>query len=236
MNDSDQAVNFKLTGRKLSKPLTRMTKAESSPWPDYKPTPSGRDKSKARTDYQLNERSFQNRDITYYLQQPETHSFRLFHDYTEERVGIDKYVNIVRAGSKASDPEAMLLDTGEQLKVETLKGQQISDKGIDIGTTPTANSEVIVIWFDAIQSGQSKRLRITETYTDPNRYLLHNDQLVWDRSLGRNRNTVVLPKGWALTTNSIPAKVSLTDDGRIQMRYINGRPDAIDVLLNAQRR
>jgi hypothetical protein len=236
MNDSDQAANYKLTARKLKKPLTAIDKKQNSPWPNHQPQPSGRDKSKARTDYQLNERAFQNRDITYYLQQPETHSFRLFHDYTEERIGIDKYVNIVRAGSKASDPEAMLLDTGEALKVETLKGQEISEKDIDIGSEPTANSEVIVIWFDAIKQGQSKRLRITETYTDPNRYLLHNNQLVWDRSLGRNRNTVVLPDGWVLTTNSIPAKISLTDEGRVQMRYINGRPDAVDVLLNAQRR
>ncbi len=236
MNDSDQAANFKLTGRKLSKPFSIIKPTDKSPWPNYQPQSSGRDKAKARLNYSFNERAFQNRDITYFLQQPETGAFRLFHDYTEEREGVDKYVNIVRTGSKASNPEAMLLDTGEALKVETLKGKQISEKGIDIGAEPTAMSEVIVIWFDAVQQGQSKRLRITETYTDPNRYLLHNNQLVWDRSLGRNRNTVVLPDGWALTTNTIPAKISLTDDGRVQMRYINGRPDAIDVLLNAQRK
>ncbi|TDF38222.1 hypothetical protein EYS14_11040 [Alteromonadaceae bacterium M269] len=236
MNNSDQAVTYKVTGRKLKKPITASAQKNNSPWPDYQETPSGRDKSKARLDYQLNERAFQNRDITYYLQQPETNAFRLFHDYTEKREGIDKYVNIVRAGSKATDPEAVILDTGEQLKIDTLNGEQISKKNIDLGFEPTPETEAIVIWFDPVKKGQSKRLRITETYTDPNRYLLHNNELVWDRSLGRNRNTVVLPDGWLLTTNSIPAKISLTAEGKVQMRYINDRPDAIDVLIKGKRR
>ena len=44
------------------------------------------------------------------------------------------------------------------------------------------------------------RLRIWETYTDANRYVLtgsgENAEFVWDRSFGRPRNAVVLPAGW----------------------------------------
>ena len=36
----------------------------------------------------VSERSFQDRDIVYFLQQPETNSFFLYHDYTESRLGM----------------------------------------------------------------------------------------------------------------------------------------------------
>ena len=50
----------------------------------------------------LDERAHQNRKIVYFLQQPETHAFDLYHDYTESRAGTGTYVNIVRTGSTAS--------------------------------------------------------------------------------------------------------------------------------------
>ena len=54
----------------------------------------------------LSERAYQDRDIVYFLQQPETHSFSLYHDYTESRPGINGYANVVRQGSVASHPSA----------------------------------------------------------------------------------------------------------------------------------
>lgn len=189
----------------------------------------------ARIDYEFTERAFENRDITYFLMQPETHSFRLFHDYTETRAGTDRYLNVVRAGSEASDPEAVLLDTGERLRVETLRGEQITRRGLEVGNV-TAETEVVAIWFDPVPAGGSVRLRITETYTDPGRYLLHDGELVWDRSFGRARNTVVLPDGWFLTANSVPGVVDETEDGGIRLRHINDRPGDIDVFIKAKRR
>jgi hypothetical protein len=38
----------------------------------------------------LSERAHQDRDIVYFLQQPETHAFSLYHDYTESRVGCER--------------------------------------------------------------------------------------------------------------------------------------------------
>jgi len=75
----------------------------------------------------LNERARQDREIVYFLQQPETHAFDLYHDYTESRPGVDNYLNVVRGGSKASNPSALILDTGEKLKVETLAGSKITE-------------------------------------------------------------------------------------------------------------
>ena len=64
----------------------------------------------------VSERAFQDREIVYFLKQPETHAFSLYHDYTETREGVDKYVNVVRAGSTVSEPSAKMLDTGEVLE------------------------------------------------------------------------------------------------------------------------
>ena len=203
----------------------------------YNPgTGTARDQSKARIGYQFSERAFQDRDIVYYLQQPETHSFLLYHDYTESRTGMDRYLNIVRTGSKASNPSAIILDTGEQLKVESFTGEAITERGININSEIKPETEVVAIWFDPVKEGESKRLRITETYTDPNRYVVYKDQLVWDRSFGRNRNTVVLPKGWFLTSSSIPAVISQNENGLTKLRFVNDRPDNIDVFIKAQRK
>jgi hypothetical protein len=190
----------------------------------------------ARVGYTFDERAFQDREIVYFLLQPETHSFRLYHDYTETRPGVDRYLNVVRAGSSASDPEAYLLDTGERLTVETLKGSAILERGIELSRPPVDDTEVVVIWFDPAGEGESRRLRIWETYTDPGRYLHVDGELVWDRNFGRPRNAVVLPEGWYLTTSAIPAVVSETEDGRIRLDFWNDGPQGIQVFVKALRR
>ncbi len=184
----------------------------------------------------LSERARQDRTIVYFLKPPETHAFELYHDYTETKQGEDKYLNVVRAGSRASDPSARILDTGEALKVETLRGEAIRKAGLDIGEEVKAETEVVVVRYPPVPRGGSWRLRISETYTDPGSYRQDGEELVWDRTLGRPRNAVVLPAGWYLTVCSIPATVSETADGRIRLDFVNPRPDEIAVLLRARRR
>jgi hypothetical protein len=184
----------------------------------------------------LTERAHQDRDIVYFLQQPQTHSFDLYHDYTESRPGMDKYVNVVRKGSRASKPSAKILDTGEVLKVETLRGEEIGRAKIDIGEPVQPDSEAVVIRFPAVQQGRSVRLRISETYTDEKSYRVEGEELVFDRTFGRARNAVVLPAGWYLTASAIPAVVSQMPDGRIRLDFVNPRPDEIAVLIRAKRR
>ena len=183
----------------------------------------------------LDERAHQNREIVYFLQQPETHAFDLYHDYTESRVGTSTYLNIVRAGSSVSNPRARNLDTGEDLPHEVLKGDAITRARLDVPDV-TPQTEVVVFRFPAIRNGTSIRLRMFETYTDSARYALQGDQFLWDRSFGRPTNAVVLPAGWMLTNSSVPATVSELPDGRIRLDFINPRTDEIAVLITARRR
>ena len=184
----------------------------------------------------LAERAHQDREIVYFLREPDTHAFDLYHDYTEAREGMDRYINVVRQGSTVANPSARILDTGEALKPEILKGEAIRAAQLDIGEPVRPDSEIVLIRFPPVARGASVRLRISETYTDPARYKMEGDELVWDRSFGRPRNAVVLPAGWMLTASSIPATVSLTEDGRIRLDFVNPRPDEIAVLIKAKKR
>jgi len=184
----------------------------------------------------LSERAHQDRDIVYFLQQPETHAFSLYHDYTESHEGADKYLNVVREGSTVSDPSAYILDTGEKLPVKMMTGADLIAAKIDAGESVNPTTQVVLIPFAPVKKGQSIRLRISETYTAPTSYKLDGDELVFDRSLGRPRNAVVLPAGWYLTTSAIPATVTQLPDGRIRLDFWNGRPDSVDVLIKAKRR
>lgn len=183
----------------------------------------------------LGERARQNREIVYFLQQPETHAFDLYHDYTESRPGTSTYLNVVRAGSTVSNPRARDLDTGSELAWEVLKGDAITRAKLDVPSV-TPHTEVVVFRFPPVTAGASLRLRMFETYTDTARYRLVGDELVWDRAFGRPANAVVLPLGWMLTNSAIPATVSTLPDGRVRLDFLNPRPDEIAVLITARRR
>ncbi len=217
-----------LKARALARPQPTPTSPQS-------PTPAAGGPDPPLGDLPVPERAAQDAEIVYFLNPPETHSFGLYHDYTEKREGADRYLNLVRAGSRVSNPSARILDTGEALSTETLRGEEIRKAGLPVSPVGS-DTEVVLVRFPAVKKGQSVRLRIEETYTDPTRYGLVDDELVWHRSFGRPYNDVVLPEGWYLTVCSIPATVSRMPDGRIRLSFINPRPDSIDVFLKARRR
>jgi Tfp pilus assembly protein PilF len=165
----------------------------------------------------LGERARQSREIVYFLNDPATHSFDLYHDYTETRPGTGAYLNIVRAGSTVSNPRAKNLDTGEDLKWD-IRG------------------DTVFFRFTPVKQGETMRIRMYETYTDTARYKVVGDEMIWDRSFGRPFNAVVLPQGWILTNSSIPATVSRVGEGRTRLDFVNARPDEIAVLITARPR
>ena len=136
----------------------------------------------------------------------------------------------------ASHPSARVLDTGEELQAHEMSGAEMIASKINVGETVAPTARVVVIPFAPLQAGQTLRLRIAETYTAPLSYRVEGDELVFDRSLGRPRNAVVLPSGWYCTFSAVPALVSRLPDGRVRLDYWNDRPEPVDVLLKARRR
>ncbi len=182
------------------------------------------------------ERANQDREILYELPEPPSHPFRITHDYTERREGVKHYFNVVRTGSRVSDPESIDLDSGENLKWETLTGKQIKERKLPLPNVKDGAEVVVTFFARPVAKGSSVRLRLKETYTDPKSYYLDGDELVWDRSFGRLRNTVVLPPGWRLTALESPATIQTLSDGRVVVFVVNPRNDDVRVYLRARRR
>ncbi|MCI0387844.1 MAG: hypothetical protein MOB07_03605 [Acidobacteria bacterium] len=182
------------------------------------------------------ERANQDLEILYELSEPPSHAFRITHDYTERREGMKHYFNVVRTGSRVSDPESIDLDSGENLKWETLRGKQIKERKLPLPDVKD-DAEVVVTFFaQPVARGTSVRLRLKETYTDPKSCYLDGDELIWDRTFGRLRNTVVLPPGWYLAALESPATIQTLSDGRVSVYIVNPRNDDVRVYLRARRR
>jgi len=185
----------------------------------------------------LSERAYQDREILYELQAPDTHAFRITHDYTARKVGEKYYFNVVRAGSHVTDPESIDLDSGEHLTYEVLSGKQVVEKKLPIEDSIKDDSEVVVTYLTrALAAGTTNRIRLKETYADPKSYYMDGDELVWDRTFGRLRNTVVLPQGWYLTGLGSPATIQTLPDGRVSVYIVNSRNDDVRVYIRARRR
>jgi hypothetical protein len=181
-------------------------------------------------------RAEQDREITYWLLAPETHQFRISHDFNVTRPGQGSVHSFVRKGSVVSTSEIYNLDTGEKLPTHEVTGKAVNALGYY--PTPTADDTVVVQGDLAhpLAKGESARVRVIETYTDPKSYTFSNSELTWDRTLGRPRNVVTLPGGWYLTESTVPAIISLDAEGRVMCRFNNPRNDEVHVILKAKHR
>lgn len=182
----------------------------------------------------------------YELLAPETAQFHILYEVTAIAPGAKVFFNPIRKGSEASGERAIDRMSGEALKFEVVSGEEARRTGLPKADLDTEYIRIRLprpvpadggqVRLPPVKKGQSIRLRISETYTDPKSYRLEGDELVFDRSFGRPRNAVVLPAGWYLTACAIPATVSQTPDGRLRLDFVNPRPDEIAVLIKAKRR
>lgn len=181
-------------------------------------------------------RAEQDREITYWLLAPETHQFRISHDFNVTRPGQSSVHSFVRKGSVVSTSEIYDLDTGEKLPTHNVTGKSVNALGYY--PTPTEDDTVVVQGDlpHPLAPGESARVRVIETYTDPKSYTLTSGELTWDRTLGRPRDIVTLPPGWYLTEVTVPAIISLDTEGRVVCRFANPRNDEIHVVLKAKHR
>src|SRR5262245_58987890 len=184
----------------------------------------------------VTERAYQDREILYELQSPDTHAFRITHDYTVRNAGEKYYFNVVRAGSHVTDPESIDLDSGESLKWESINGKTAKDRKLAVGEVKDDTEIVVTYLARPIAAGSTNRIRLKETYTDAKSLYRDGDELVWDRTFGRLRNTVVLPPGWYLTVLSAPSTIQTLQDGRVAIYVVNPRSDDVRVYLRARKR
>jgi hypothetical protein len=179
-------------------------------------------------------RAEQDREIHYWLLDPDSHQFKISHDFTVSLAG-QKYVHsFVRKGSVVTKSVVIDLNTGKELETYNVTGKSVNALGYY--PEPTDPESVVVQGNldHALAEGESARVRVIETYTDPVGYRIDGNELIWDRTLGRPYNDVTLPQGWMLTSTSVPAIISLDAEGRLLCRYTNPRNDEIHVVIKAK--
>jgi len=182
-------------------------------------------------------RAEQDREIRYWLLDPATHQFRISHDFTVTRAGQDSVHSFVRKGSVVAPAATMIdLDTGKKLATHVVSGKEVNALGYY--PTPTDPDSVVVQGDleQPVAAGRSTRVRVEETYTDPVGYFVQDGELTWKRTLGRPLNYVTLPAGWMLTSVNTPATISLDEQGRVTMRFVNIRNDELSIVIKARKR
>jgi hypothetical protein len=182
-------------------------------------------------------RAEQDREISYWLLEPDTHQFRISHDFTVTRAGQKSVHSFVRKGSVVSPDAKMIdLDTGKELPTHNVAGKDVNALGY---YPEPVDPESVAVQGDLetpVAEGRSTRIRVQETYTDPAGYFAQDGELTWKRTVGRSLNFVTLPAGWMLTSVNTPATISLDEQGRITMRFVNTRNDELSIVIKARKR
>lgn len=170
----------------------------------------------------------------YELLAPETAQFHILYEVTAIAPGSTVFFNPIRKGSEASGERVTDRMTGEALRFEVVSGEEARRTGL-----PRADldSDYIRIHLPRAvpPDGGQVRLLIEKTYKDPKSYFREGNAVVFSRSLGIKRNSVVLPAGYELTACNVPSQVLLESDGRLQVSFWNAGPDAAPLKLVARK-
>jgi hypothetical protein len=183
-------------------------------------------------------RAEDDREITYWLLDPTKHQFRFSHDFNIVQAGQKHAHSFVRKGSTVSDDIVFIdLDTGKRLKTSRTTGKAVNALGYYPDKADDSDVVVEGELLAPVPRGGSVRIRVSETYTDQARYFVDtNGELVWDRTFGRSRNVMKLPKGWMLLSCNVPAIISEDDQGLLTIRLTNPRNDELHVVVRARKR
>jgi hypothetical protein len=169
----------------------------------------------------------------YELLEPGTAQFHILYEVTAVAPGATVLFNPIRRGSEASGERVTDRMSGEALRFEVVPGEEARRTGL-----PRADldSDYIRIHLPrpVPEDGGQVRLLIEKTYKDPKSYLREGNSIVFSRSLGIRRNSVVLPAGYELIGCNVPSQVLSESDGRIRIAFWNAGPDAAPLKLTAR--
>ncbi len=184
-------------------------------------------------------RAEDDREITYWLLDSQTHQFRFSHDFNIQRPGQKHAHSFVRKGSTVSEKDITFidLDTGKRLKTRLTTGKEVNALGYYPEKTDDEDVVVEGELLQPVPQGGSARIRVKETYTDAAKYYVNTDgELVWDRTFGRSRNVMKLPPGWMLVSCSFPVIIEEDEEGLLTLRLTNPRNDELHVIVRARLR
>lgn len=171
----------------------------------------------------------------YELLAPETHQFRIYYEVTETRAGARFHFNAIREGSAASDESIIDAATGKPLKFEVVTGAQAKTDAPSENFNP-AGHYIKVHLAHAVPAAGEYRLIIYKTYKDDKSYYTEGELIVFKRSLGIPRNSIVLPAGFEIVSSSAAVQVIAERDGRLKLAMVNpGSGGPLEVTIRARR-
>jgi hypothetical protein len=170
----------------------------------------------------------------YELLAPETAQFHILYEVTAIAPGAEVFFNPIRKGSEASGEHVTDRMSGEALRFEVVSGEEARRTGLP-GADVASDYIRIHLPRPVPPDGGQVRLLIEKTYKDTKSYFREGDSVVFSRSLGIKRNSVVLPAGYELTGCNVPSQVLSETDGRIRIAFWNAGPDAAPLKLTARK-
>ena len=169
----------------------------------------------------------------YELLDPSSSSFRIYYDVSATAEGSEYFFNGIRPGSEAVVHAVYDLMTGRELAWEIVEGRSAREEGF---SNLRADERYIKIRLARpVPAGGETRLRIDKTYKDPKSYTVEDGEILFSRSLGIKRNSVVLPMGYELIACNYPSQVMTQSDGRIKVSFMNRGPASVPYQVRARR-
>jgi hypothetical protein len=184
----------------------------------------------------LGQQAFYSHDnyTQYELLEPGSSQFAITYYMTERRAGSQYVLNQTRSGSAGSDIAVFDPRTGKALKFDYLSGAELTAAGMP-GKYDPAEHYIRAHLPNPVPENGEGRVKILKTYKDDKSYFTEGDVVIFRRSLGNARNSIVLPKGYRLQSSNVAAQVFTLPDGRLKVAFEHAHGYAADVTIRASR-
>ena len=169
----------------------------------------------------------------YELLAPATAKFRILYEVWATTPGARYYFNPIRKGSIATDEAVFDRASGQPLRFQEVDGATARAGGL--AGADTGSRYIRVELPRPVPPDGQVRILIDKTYEDSKSYYQEGGDIVFARSLGIKRNSVVLPAGYELISCNVPSQVLTEADGRTLISFINDGPDAASLVVRARR-
>jgi hypothetical protein len=170
----------------------------------------------------------------YELLDPGSSQFHILFEVTAVTPGATAYFNPIRKGSEASGESVRDRATSQPLPFEVVSGEEARTSGLP--EADPAMSYIRIQLPRPVPPEGGIRLLIEKTYKDEKSYRREGtDQIVFERTLGIRRNSIVLPAGYELIGCNYPSQIVTEPDGRIKVSFMHPGPEAVPLVLKARR-
>jgi hypothetical protein len=170
----------------------------------------------------------------YELLDSDSSQFHILFEVTAITPGATAYFNPIRKGSEASGESVRDRATSQPLQFEVVSGEEARTSGLP--EADLATNYIRVHLPRPVPAEGGIRLMIEKTYKDAKSYRREGgDRIVFERTLGIRRNSIVLPAGYELIGCNYPSQIVMGPDGRITVSFMHPGPEAVPLVLKARR-